>query len=276
MAGQDHTLGDLVARGNTADVWHWTPRTVVKVLHPGIPAHWAALEADITRCVHEAGLPAPATEGIVEIDGRPGIVFERVEGESMWARMKASPAGLRGLVEELVDLQVTIHAAGPVDGLPDLVTRLHDKIDEAGQVSVAERAAAHDLLASLPGGSALCHGDIHPANLLRSPRGWVVVDWFDAAIGHPVADLTRSSLLMRPPAPGQASNKHLDGATRDVLDRLHGAYLSVLGDRDLMDGSPFSAWEAALAVARMSEPVQSADLVSIWRSWREARPQARH
>ena len=191
---------DLIARGNTSDVWRWSPTTVVKVLRPEIPADWAWLEADITRAVYEAGLPAPATEGVVEVEGRPGVVLERVDGASMWNQMKATPGRLPGLIEELVDLQVRIHAAGPIDGLPDLVTRLHGKIDEAEQLPETERGEAHDLLATLPAGTALCHGDMHPANILMSARGWIVVDWFDAAVGYALADLARSSLLMRPPA----------------------------------------------------------------------------
>jgi aminoglycoside phosphotransferase (APT) family kinase protein len=262
--------GDLIARGNTSDVWRWSPTAVVKVLRPEIPGHWAVLEADITRRVHEAGLPAPATDGVVEVDGRPAIILECIDGVSMWSQMKSAPEQLPRLIEDLVDLQVEVHAAGPIGGLPDLVTRLHGKIDEADQLPVQEREEAHDLLADMPGGVALCHGDMHPANILMSSRGWIIVDWFDAAIGRAEADLARSSLLMRPPTTPQASNKHLDGATVDVLDRLHGSYLSALRGRGLLDETAFARWEAILAVARMSEPVQKADLVSIWRRWREA------
>jgi hypothetical protein len=261
---------DLVARGNTSDVWHWSPTTVVKVLRPEIPRHWAALEADITARVHAAGLPAPATEGVVEVDGRPGVVLERIDGVSMWSQMKAQPQAIPALIGELVDLQLALQAAGAIAGLPDLVTRLHDKIDEAEQIPDRERHEAHALLDGMPTAAALCHGDMHPANILRSARGWLVIDWFDAAIGNGCADLARSSLLMRPPDTPQSSNRHLDGATIEVLDRLHAAYLEALRGRDLVAEPDFDRWEAVLAVARMSEPVQKADLVSIWRRWREA------
>lgn len=269
MVGQRGN-GDLIARGNTSDVWRWSGTQVLKLLRPDIPYAWASLEADITRRVHEAGLPAPATEGLVEVDGRPGIVLEHVEGVSMWARMKDEPSSLPGLVDELVDLQLTIQAAGPIDGLPEMVARLRLKIEEAEQVSAEERDEAQALLADMPVGTALCHGDIHPANVLLAARGWVVVDWFDAAIGHADADLVRSSLLMRPPASQASSNRHLDGASVDMLERLHSAYLAALGDRRLIEPDAFARWEAALAVARMSEPVQKADLVTIWRQWRRS------
>jgi thiamine kinase-like enzyme len=122
----------------------------------------------------------------------------------------------------------------------------------------------------MPVEQALCHGNMHPANILMASRGWVVVDWFDAAVGCAEADLARSSLLMRPPATPESADRHLDGATIEVLDRLHTAYLACLRERDLIADVAFATWEAVLAVARMSEPVQKTDLVSIWRRWRRA------
>lgn len=264
MGGRHRALGEFVARGNTSDVWRWSPGTVVKVLHPDIPDHWATLEADITRRVHEAGLPAPATEGVVVVDGRQGIVFEHVDGISMWERMKSSPGELPALVEALVDLQAGLHAAAPVDGLPNLVTRLRGKIEAAENLPAEERREALDLLAGLPTASALCHGDLHPANILMSPRGMILIDWFDAAAGHPLADLARSSLLMRPPVSMMLAHRYLEGATPGSLARLHSTYLSVAGRRGLLPETEFTAWEAVLAVARMVEPVPTADLVGIW------------
>ena len=267
MGRQQHVPGERVARGNTSDVWAWAPGQVVKVLHPSVPAHWATLEADITQRVHAAGLPVPATEGVVDVDGRPGIVFERIEGVSMWARMKASPHELPKLMEELVELQLDLHTRTDIGGLPRLVTRLGRKIDQAQLLSREDRAGAHELLEGLPAGSSLCHGDMHPANLLRSDRGWVIIDWFDAALGHPMADMARSSLLMRPPTSTSVFDKHLAGATANVLDRLHRAYRTTLQRRGLIDDAAFEAWQAVLAVARMSEPVVTTDLVGIWRAW---------
>jgi len=253
----------------------WAPGRVVKVLHPGIPDHWAAIEADITQRMHAAGLPVPATDGVVEVGGRPGIVFEQIPGESMWARMKASPHELARLTDELVDLQLGLHARTEISGLPDLVARLGRKIEQARLLSSEDRAAAHALLGSLPAGSGLCHGDMHPANLLGSDRGWIIIDWFDAAQGHPVSDLARSSLLMRPPTSTAVFDKHLAGATPELLDRLHRAYRSALVRRGLIEDASFEAWQAVLAVARMSEPVVTTDLVGIWRAWQGiSRPDA--
>ena len=52
------------------------------------------------------------------------------------------------------------------------------------------------------------------------------------------------------------------------------AYLAALTHRGLIEPASFAAWEAVLAVARMSEPVQTSDLVALWRAWRATHPAA--
>jgi aminoglycoside phosphotransferase (APT) family kinase protein len=267
MPAQRQLSGDPIARGNTSDIWPWTETTVVKVLRPEIPAHWAAVEADIVARVHAAGLPVPDTEGVTEVQGRTGIVLERVEGQSMWERMKSNPYEIADLVRVMVELQVRLHET-EVPGLPDLVRRLGSKIDEAVQISADERSRAQQMLVGLPAGTSLCHGDFHPANVVLTAAGPVILDWFDAASGHAVADHVRSSLLMRPPE----ENSWLRGASRELLDTVHDAYISRLVDVGLIDAGAFAPWEAVLAVARLSEPVPSDDLVAIWRAWRSDGP----
>ena len=273
MSERQRQPGEPIARGNTSDIFAWTDTTVVKVLRPDIPRQWASIEADITRRVHAAGLPVPATEGVVDVGGRPGVILERVAGPTMWQRMREARADVPGLIDTLAGLQAELHGT-TVRGLPDLARRLGSKIDEAVQVSASERQEAQVLLSSMPRGSALCHGDVHPANIVITGHGMVILDWFDAATGHPAADHVRSSLLMRPPPVGAAQPAHLDGATSGFLDWIHASYLAAIARRGLIDLDGFARWEAVVAVARMSEPVPSDDLVEPWSHWRADGPGA--
>lgn len=257
----------MVGKGNTAEVLRWSRTTVVKLLRPGIPAAWADAEATILATVRGAGLPAPAVDGVVQVDGRAGIVLERIVGVPMWDRMKAAPDELPALTETLASLQDTIHAAGPLPGLPILADRVRARIARA-PLDAAERDAARDLLGTLPAGNALCHGDMHPANVLLTERGPIVIDWFDAATGDPAADRARSALLMRPLASARSARPFLAGATRPFLARLHAAYLAALARRGVAPVDGFAAWEAVLAVARMSEPIPAPDMAGIWQAWR--------
>jgi len=269
MSSPAHRRGDLIARGNTSDVLSWSQTTVVKVLRPHVPGHWAHLEAEITGLMHEAGLPVPAVEDVVVVEGRPGIVFERVDGATMWEQMLSSRNDLQRLVRALVDLQCDLHSFTAPAGLPDLPTRLRVNVGRADLLTEEDRKAAVHLVDGLPTGTALCHGDMHPRNILMSSRGMVLIDWFDASAGNPVADIARSSLLMRPQRTGELDMHHLDGASTEVLRVLHGEYLSLILARRSIDERDLVSWEAAVAAARLAEPVPKGDLLLIWKAWRD-------
>lgn len=258
--------GELVATGRTSKVFRYGRDSVVKVLRVGVPDNWAALEASLTAAVKERGVPAAEVRDMVMVDGRPGIVFQRIDGPSMWQLMLDQPDRVVALTEELAQVHRHIQQIGLPEGIPDLVDRLEAKIGEVEELTSEERDEGRAMIAGLPRGAALLHGDLHPGNVLLSADGPVVIDWFDAAIGHPVADVIRSSLLMRP-WPERPSVLHLPGADQTVLGPMHAAYTShfaaVLGaaERDLC------RWESVMAAARMAEQVTSdqAMLRSLWR-----------
>ena len=269
MSSLAYRRGDLIARGNTSDVFSWSSTTVIKVLRPDMPPHWAPHEAEITRLVREAGFPVPAVEDIVTVDGRPGIVFERVDGTSMWEHMRDAPHDLERLTSALIDLQCDLHSSLAPVGLPDLRTRLIDNVGRAEALTDEDRQAAAHLVGSLPGGTSLCHGDMHPRNILMSKRGMVLIDWFDASAGNPIADIARSSLLIRPQQTAELDMHHLQGASVEMLAMLHREYMSQMLSRRPIDERDLSAWEAAVAAARLAEPVPKGDLLQIWRAWRD-------
>lgn len=257
-----------IARGNTSDLWEWSAGRVVKVLRPEIPAHWASIEADTIARVHAAGLPVPATDGVIDFHGRPGIVLERIKGIAMWEHMKREPRRVPELIRTLIDLQVEVQCTD-VAGLMVMRDRLHKKIGEVSRLGHADRDSAQHLLTMLPAGDALCHGDFHPANIVLADHGPIILDWFDAARGDATADFVRSSLLMRPPSD---RSSWLAGATPELLDHIHSHYITELLRRGALDARTFGPWEAVVAVARMSEPVPHGDLVTVWEGWQARGP----
>ncbi len=268
MSAQTDPSAAPIARGNTSDIWAWSDHAVIKVLRPGIPSHWAEMEADTLSRVHAAGLPVPQTEGVVEFQGRSAIVMEKIDGVAMWERIKREPAAVGTLIEQLVDLQIEVQRTS-VKGLVPMVERLRRKIGDATQLSETERDEAKALLERLPTGDAVCHGDFHPANIILTANGPVILDWFDAAAGDVTADFVRSSLLMRPPFD---RSSWLAGSTPELLDQIHSHYITELVRRGVLDAQAFGSWEVVTAVARMSEPVPDMDLLAVWQRWKRREP----
>jgi thiamine kinase-like enzyme len=51
-------------------------------------------------------------------------------------------------------------------------------------------------LVGLPDGDAVCHYDLHPMNIIMSPRGPVIIDWVSAEKGNPLLDVARTWLVL--------------------------------------------------------------------------------
>lgn len=225
----------------------WGHGAVAKVLRRDIPPHWAEREAVTTELVRAAGLPAPTVLDLVDVDGCPAIVFERVDGPTMLDEVVRRPQEREPMARELARLQRLVTGCPAPASLP----RLHDRI--AANVAAAvdldpglQRAALH-LLASLPHGTAVCHFDLHPNNVLLGPSGPIVIDWFDAASGDPAADVVRTSVLLR----RELGHGHLDDAPANALDAVRTAYLREVADLRATD----PGWEPVVLASRVAEPV---------------------
>lgn len=258
--------GELIAVGRTSDVYEFGAGAAIKVPRPEVPNHWAVLEATFTSAVGSLGVPAPAVIDVTQIDGRNAIVFERIEGRSMWAHMFERPADVPALAVELARTHRRIFEAGPPPGLEGLVDRMRGKLFESTPLTGHEQQEAVEELERLPTGAALLHGDLHPGNVLMAADGPVVIDWFDASIGLPLADVVRSSLLMRP-SRAAAVQPHLPGADREMLRRLHDAYIGEMSDFVTAWSSTVRTWEAVRAASRLAERglPDEAELIELWR-----------
>ena len=249
---------ELVGRGMTADVYAWGDGRVLKLFHPGRPLHAVEREYRVTRAVRAAGVPAPDAFEVVEVGGRWGIVFARVDGPSLLRHVQSRPWAVFDAVRRLAELQARIHRCAAPAGLPSQHERVTAGIDAAPGLSADDRRAAHARLAELPDGAALCHGDFHPENVLLTDRGPMVIDWGGATRGHPLGDVAVTARLMRTAALPPWAPAHAHLMMRCFRPALHRSYLKWYfrqcpGPRREVEG-----WQVPLAAAFRSRPVPAA------------------
>ncbi|HMJ37771.1 MAG TPA: aminoglycoside phosphotransferase family protein [Baekduia sp.] len=248
------SLGDLVARGTRSGVYAYGRDAVIKVPDRDTPEQWIVAEARYADAVRAAGAPAPRLLEVQQVRGRAASVWEWVRGPRVWEEILAAPARAASYGRLLADLELELFALVPPIVLPSQRDRLVNKIRRSALAIDPALGEALDRLPAPSGPLRLCHGDLHPGNVILSPAGPVVIDWFDASRGDRAAEVARSRLLLRGAAGGDLPS-HLPGATRPMLAALADGYLGrIQAQLDFTDDE-LRRWEAVEIVAQMAEHV---------------------
>jgi aminoglycoside phosphotransferase (APT) family kinase protein len=202
--------------------------------------------------VHKSGIPSPETGEVIEVDGRRGLLYERLEGVSMLENLNARPWLLWKHARALAELHVQIHRQS-ITGLPFYKDRLGYDIRNTAHLSQELKHKTLALLERLPGGENLCHGDFHPGNVLITQKGPVVIDWMTACVGNPWTDVARSSLLLSIGAKG--AGKQVSPIIRTAVDLYHRTYLNRYQALSENAGNELKRWKPVIAAARLSENI---------------------
>jgi aminoglycoside phosphotransferase (APT) family kinase protein len=103
---------------------------------------------------------------MLQLDGRLGIVFERIVGKSMLKILEARPWQLVSIAHLLADYHARMHACSLPPKAPGQREQIEQGIAWAKDLSEDEKQSILAVLAHLPDGNAICHGDFHPDNIL--------------------------------------------------------------------------------------------------------------
>lgn len=240
---------DLLAEGRTAEVFAYGEGRVLKLDRP----EWtglAPIEGEVLEHLAAAGLPVARPHGAVTVDGRTGVVLDRVDGPSLLAILQdpgTDDAEREQLAARFAALQHDLNTT-TLAGLPDLVSRLRGELESAVH-DARLRGELLALLAELDDGEhVVCHFDFHPSNVLVGPEGWVVIDWLTVAAGPPTADLARTLVLWSmSSAPSVAvflcEVRRQSIARRGIEDASLDGWVRVVAGARVAEG--FSAEEAA-------------------------------
>jgi aminoglycoside phosphotransferase (APT) family kinase protein len=179
------------------------------------------------------------------------------------AAIRRAPSLLRTLPAQLATAAAALHRLdpGPITAAVRAAapTVAWSAAEVLGQLRVgAEAVQRADVVAALdrladdqptPGGEVVCHGDLHPFNVLECDGDLVVLDWTGAVLADPCFDLAFTELLLaNPPLTLPAALQPVGRvAGRLLARRFVAAYTGANPDADL---GPLS-WYRAMHCARV-------------------------
>ena len=241
-----------IAQGRTAEIYAWDAGHILKLYRDWCPSNWVDYEARIARAVYEAGVPSPAAGEIVEVNGRRGLIYERLEGVSMLQQLNARPWLASKHARWLAELHRQIHGQS-ITGLPSYKDQLGRAIRNTPHLSQDVRKKVLAILQGLPESQTLCHGDFHPGNILITKRGPIVIDWMTACAGTPGADVARTCLLLT--IGPKAAGKQVSPAAKLVIGFYFRMYRSRYDELFPDTGKEAERWAPVIAAARLNEDI---------------------
>lgn len=179
----------------------------MKLFKTGVPRRLSWWEARITRSVFAAGGPAPEVFGEVSLEGRFGMVLNRLDGPTLLqlTRSGAMTFGQAGAI--LASVCLSVHKTPPP---PDVIS-LRESMDGSlpftgGTFPKNITNGILALIDRLGSSDGLCHGDLHPGNVIMTADGPRLIDWIGAVRAPATFDLAISHIALTELAPEVADD----------------------------------------------------------------------
>ncbi len=243
-----------VAEGATAEIFVWDEDRILKLYHEDASPGEAEQEAIRAAIAYDAGLNTPAVIDTITIDNRQGVIFERVHGITMVDAIIANPQKLIRYAHILAELQADIHTR-TASKLPLQRQRLKRQIQSVSGLALETKAAILTDLDRLQADNTLCHGDVHPENILLTVEEPVIIDWVDATQGSPLVDVARTALVLRVGELPPSMNEEHRQKIAEMRHLFYEAYLEHYTHIQSISRKAIARWHLTVAAARLSEGV---------------------
>ena len=247
--------GALIGKGMTSEVYEWGQDKVLKLYFDNFSKDdRIKYEADIGCKVYQAGIPSPAVFDIIALDGRKGLVFQRIFGNTILNQLSVEPWKLFYYSTKLANLHFRIHKCSQIV-LPSQQKRFEFTINLSSKVLGNRQKKILDYLGSLPDGTSICHGDLHFNNVIVSNNKLFAIDWNGAYQGNPLGDVARTALIVISPSVPLGTPMIMGAISHPIKLITYWTYLGEymrLANANLSD---IDSWILPVAAAKIKDNV---------------------
>src|SRR3954469_4526430 len=107
--GMRGSLGEKIGEGAFSEAYAWAPGQVVKLFKAGVSHLLGRHEVRMIRAMHAAGVPVPEVFGEVTLDGRFGVVMQRLNGPSLLHLSRTGAVTFEHAGAVVAALAVSVH-----------------------------------------------------------------------------------------------------------------------------------------------------------------------
>lgn len=140
----------------------------------------------------EMGLPVPLSGDIIEIEGRYGIIYERIKEKTSFARLMANnPSNVEEIAKDFALMARKLHSTKCDEReIVNAKDRYNHYIDIYPNLTDEERMILHNFVNSARDTGTCLHGDFHFGNaIVTNHNEKLFIDLGDLSYGDPYFDL---------------------------------------------------------------------------------------
>ena len=180
----------MIGKGNTAEVIEYGKGKVCKLFYKGYPKEYVALEYQNAKEMYKSQIMVPKAFEIVNIEGRSGIIYEKIDGKPLWDFLNEenSDSALETFVE--LHRKLLDHHSENIMSYKEFLTAIVKNKTDGNPLLLNQ-------ISTLPNGDCICHGDFHPGNvLIKSDGTAVIIDFMNVCKGPFLFDIARTFFLL--------------------------------------------------------------------------------
>ncbi|AIQ13731.1 phosphotransferase family protein [Paenibacillus durus] len=241
-----------IGQGRTADIFEYSQGRIIKLYKKDFPAEAINQELVVSGLASSLGIRTPEPFGHTQLDGRDGLIFQRISGVSLLSLIIKKPWAISNYSKLLASLHAEIHAYEAAELNRTQKKVLCDYIQQAPLLTEQEKEKIIRYTEELPDGNKLCHGDFHPDNVLCDEGYWIV-DWMTGISGNPAGDTARTVILLSVGSMPDDTPAPLKLFVQFLRNKVKAAYIKEYLRLTGHEYSTIDEWILPAAAARLVE-----------------------
>lgn len=183
---------EIIGEGKNGIVYRVSPDTIVKVYKNPDALEEIKNERELARKAFVNGIPTSISYDIVQVDGKFASMFEMLEADAIYKKLKKEPENIDEFAKASVGLLKKIHSVELKPG--EMVDAKADYLKRAerlqGYLAPDVYQKLCDLVKAIPENYHINHGDYHIKNqmFLHSTGELMLIDMDTLCLGDPVFD----------------------------------------------------------------------------------------